>query len=240
MCVNVTRVRPAAAALLRNTDTFRCRKHLSLSLPPTRLDSAELSIQSFQRTQPVMHAIDTGIWSVRPQSNVPVVPPIEPCFNFTTDQLQVQLEDPSIAELVANKTALGEFFYGIEVTAHTRRKTTCVNFNQFLPMMPLFISVVWISVYSEVLANSTASSAMDDVATVKFSSLLKSRIPTMPHLALYRLTSQQLDDFFDLNLSNVLVIRGDKFHDEQAYRYSYQAVEHARRRRGGEYPWKCI
>lgn len=240
MYVNVTRLRPsAAAALLRNGDTFRFRKHLSLFSPPTRLDSAKFSFQSFQRAQPIMHAIDTGIWSARPQSNIPVVPPIEPCFNFTTDQMQVGLEDPNIAQLIANKTALGEFFYGIEVTAHTKRKTTCLDFNQFLPMMPLFISVVWISVYSEVVANSTTPS-LDEVANVRFSSVLKSRIPAMPHLALYRLSRQHLDDFFHLNLSNVLVIRGDKLHDEQAYRYAYQAVEHARRRRGGGYPWKCI
>lgn len=178
-----------------------------------------------------MHTIETAVSGSFNASYIPVVPLIEPCFKFTPDQLCTRLEDPNIAQLVANKTKHREFFYGIEVTAHTNLKTTCVDFNQFLPIMPLFLSIVWVSAYSEALARST----MAEVASVKYASQVKTRIPTMLHLTSYRLTSQQFDDFFALNFTNVLLIRGDRVQDGQAYRYAYQMVRHARQRRGGEY-----
>ncbi|KAH8418730.1 hypothetical protein KR222_006012, partial [Zaprionus bogoriensis] len=178
-----------------------------------------------------MHSAELpGIAALRPMSSIPVIPPIEPCFNFTPSQMELQLKDPSIARLVANRTAEKEFFYGIEVTAHTNFRTTCMDFNWFLPFLPTFISVVWITSYSEALQNST----MDEVASIKFIASLKSHIPAMPHLSLYHLSKQQIDEFFALNLNNVLIIRGDKMHAGQAYNYTYQAIEHARRLRGGE------
>lgn len=215
-------------ALLRNADRI-CRKQQSLSGFLARLEGEIFSFQLFQRFRN-MHTLETGGSGTFNESHIPVVPGIEPCFKFTPDQLNARLEDPNIAQLVANKTAHREFFYGIEVTAHTSMKTTCVDFNQFLPIMPLFISIVWLSVYSQALARSN----MSDVASIKYASQLKTRIPTMPHLTPYRLRGQQLDDFFALNFTNVLIVRGDKLQDEQVYRYAYQVVKHARRRRGGE------
>lgn len=215
-------------ALLRNADRI-CRKQQSLSGFLVRLEGKILSFQLFQRFRK-MHTLETGVSGPFNESHIPVVPAVEPCFKFTPAQLNTRLEDPNIAQLVANKTAHREFFYGIEVTAHTNMKTTCIDFNQFLPIMPLFISIVWLTVYSQSLARSN----MSDVASIQYASKLKTRIPTMPHLTPYRLRGQQLDDFFALNFSNVLIIRGDQVQNEQVYRYAYQVVRHARRLRGGE------
>lgn len=175
-----------------------------------------------------MHTLDleTGNTSLRPVSDLPVA--VSQCFNFTKSQLGLTLTDPSIADLVANKTADKEFFYGIEIMTQTEGNVSCVDFNMFLPLLPTFISIVWSKQFSETIH----SSAMNQVANMQLIPYLNSRIPAMPHLSLYRLSQKYLDEFLALNLNNVLVVRGDQVDEDQEYSYAYQVVEYLRRARG--------
>ncbi|XP_034481406.1 methylenetetrahydrofolate reductase 1-like [Drosophila innubila] len=175
-----------------------------------------------------MHTLDlgTGNTSLRPISDLPEA--VQPCFSFTKSQLELSLTDPNIADLVANKTASKEFFYGIEIMAHNEGKITCVDFNLFLPLLPTFVSIVWSRQFSE----SIRSSTMKQVASMQLIPYLNSHISAMPHLSLYRLSEKLLDEFLALNFTNVLVVRGDQTHDDQEYKYAYQVVEYLRRARG--------
>ncbi|KAM8709328.1 hypothetical protein ACLKA7_016179 [Drosophila subpalustris] len=175
-----------------------------------------------------MHSLDleTGNTSLRNVSQLPE--PIQPCFNFTETQQRLSLADPNIADLVASKSASKEFFYGIEIMAHNESKVTCVDFNLFLPLLPTFVSIVWSKQFSESIHTST----MNQVANMQLIPYLNSRISAMPHLALYRMSQKHLDEFLALNLTNVLVVRGDQLDTDQEYHYSYQVVEYLRRARG--------
>ncbi|EDV97106.1 methylenetetrahydrofolate reductase [Drosophila grimshawi] len=170
----------------------------------------------------IMHAIE-GTLSVTASTSLP----IEPCFHFTAGQVANCGKQPRLGDLVANKTRIGEFFYGIEITSNTRGIITCVDFNQFLPVLPTFISLAWLAPYWQV-------EPIGQVQTLQLTRALESYIPAMPHLSTYRLSEQHYDDFFDLNFDNLLAVRGDELHEDQAYKYTRQMVAHARRARGKE------
>ncbi|XP_060657091.1 methylenetetrahydrofolate reductase (NADPH)-like [Drosophila nasuta] len=172
-----------------------------------------------------MHPIDLATTnSLRPTSPLPAS--IQPCFKFTGDQQELT---PSIAELVAQKTAQKEFFYGIEIMAQNEGKAHCVDFHDFLPLLPSFISFVWLKQFTDAIRRT---GNFDDVTSIQLIPQLNSHIAAMPHLSLYRLTQQHVDAFAALNLSNVLVVRGDSLDEQQDYRYAYQVVEYLRRVRG--------
>ncbi|KAH8370781.1 hypothetical protein KR093_004953 [Drosophila rubida] len=174
-----------------------------------------------------MHPSDLGTTNGIIASPLPAS--IEPCFKFTDDQQALSLANPSIAHLAAHKAAHQEFFYGIEITAQNQGKTHCVDFHDFLPLLPSFISFVWLKQFSDAVHQS---GHFKNVASMQLIPQLHSHIAAMPHLSLYRLTQQNLDAFAALNLGNVLVVRGDSLDEQQEYRYAYQVVEHLRRARG--------
>ncbi|XP_034481446.1 5,10-methylenetetrahydrofolate reductase-like [Drosophila innubila] len=153
---------------------------------------------------------------------------LETCFTFTDSQKELCLGDPNIADMVAKKTACKEFFYGIETKALSDGKPACLDFNMFLPNMPMWISVVWTKSFSEAIETTT----MKYVPNIQMMPKLFEHIPAMPHLTLFRLTQKHMDDFLALKLNNVLVIRGDHVEDGQEYSYAYQAVEYLRKAAG--------
>jgi len=156
---------------------------------------------------------------------------LEPCFTFTDSQKELCLGDPRIADIVADKTCRGEFFYGLETKPLDDDNTACLDFNKFLPYLPDFISIVWTKRFSEQIAATT----MKNVPNVQLIPHLNQHIPAMPHLTIYRLNQQHLDDFLETNLNNVLVIRGDHYEEGQDYNYAYEAVEYLRCKGGSEY-----
>ncbi|ALC43694.1 CG7560 [Drosophila busckii] len=149
--------------------------------------------------------------------------PLETCFHYTPSQLQSCPQVESIAQLVANKTKSKKFFFGIEITADNHGKPTCVDFNQFLPVMPTFISIVWLASYWNV--------PIAKVQSLQMIQQLQQHIPAMPHFSVYRLTQQRLDEFLALNLSNMLAVRGDKVHEDQMYHFGHELVKYARDKR---------
>jgi len=218
----------------RNDSTHWEETRQSVASPSTRFSCRSglngwASSLSFSGDS-IMHTLDLGnTTGLRPVSSLPEG--IQSCFSFTSSQQELSLTDPNIADLVARKTANKEFFYGIEILAHNEGKVTCVDFNLFLPILPSLISIVWSKQFSE----SIRSTNMNQITSMQMIPHLNTRISAMPHLSLYRLTQKDLDAFLALNLTNVLVIRGDFLHEEQEYRYAYQVVEYLRRARGSKY-----
>ncbi|KAH8299479.1 hypothetical protein KR044_001750, partial [Drosophila immigrans] len=174
-----------------------------------------------------MHPIDLATTASIISSPLPES--IQPCFTFTSAQQKLSLKDPMIADVVIENEAHGVFFYGIEVIAQNNSRAHCVNFNDFLPLLPSFISFVWLKQFSNSLRHNAN---IEDVTSLQLIPQLSSHIAAMPHLALYRLAQKDLEAFAALNLSSVLVVRGDSLDEDQDYRYAYQVVEYLRRARG--------
>lgn len=153
---------------------------------------------------------------------------IEPCFRYTPEQVANAGEQPYVSDVVLSKVERREFFYGIEITAQSNGKLTCVDFNSFLPILPSFISIVWLPHYWNV-------TPLERVETLQMIRHLEPYIPAMPHFSVYKQTKKRINEFLSLNFKNLLAVRGDKRDDNQFYLYGYQLIEHARRVRKGEY-----
>ncbi|EDW70912.1 5,10-methylenetetrahydrofolate reductase [Drosophila virilis] len=221
MCVNVTRCRATAA--IWNVAALAQKRCYQF-----QLSERTQSVRSAIDVDLAMHSVDT-VGAQHFGTNLsdvpPVAPIIEPCFQFTPEQKASAGQQPYISDLVTSKTARGEFFYGIEITGQSKGKPTCVDFNGFLPVLPTFISIVWLPQYWNVMP-------IERVETLQLIRNLETHIPAMPHLSLFRQTKERIDEFLALNFRNMLAVRGDKTHEDQVYRYSHQLVEHARRVRG--------
>jgi len=136
-----------------------------------------------------------------------------------------------IGPLVAELTAQRRLFYGIEVTAsRLDGRPTCLDFNYFLPLLPTFVSVVWLGQrYWDV-------EPVGRVESLQLAQHLATRIPVLPHLSAYRLDEERLDQFLALNFSSLLAVRGDQVHQGQTFRISQPVVEQSRRQRAGKLP----
>ncbi|XP_022220388.2 5,10-methylenetetrahydrofolate reductase [Drosophila obscura] len=167
-----------------------------------------------------MHAIETSSSSgLEPTSYVP-------CVRYTSGQNGTDLAEQRVGALVTELTARRQFFYGIEVVALQGGKPTCLDFNSFLPVLPTFVSIVWLGLaYCHV-------NPIDQVKSLQLARSLESRIPVMPHISAYCLSQERLDQFLALNFTNVLPIRGDAVHETQNFQYSWQVVDYLRRQRG--------
>ncbi|XP_033158854.1 5,10-methylenetetrahydrofolate reductase [Drosophila mauritiana] len=150
-----------------------------------------------------------------------------PCVTFAPDQNETSVTEQRIGTLVAERTAQRRLFYGIEVMASDPSgRPTCLDFNHFLPLLPTFVSVVWLSQrYWDV-------QPVGQVESLHLAHHLATRIPVLPHVSAYRMSRQRLDQILALNFSSLLAVRGDQVHEDQDFSISYPMVEHSRRQRG--------
>ncbi|XP_017021140.1 methylenetetrahydrofolate reductase (NADPH)-like [Drosophila kikkawai] len=131
-----------------------------------------------------------------------------------------------IGPLVAEQQKKGRLFYGIEVLARTRKEPVNLDFNTFLPVLPIFVSVVWHSLrYWDV-------EPISEVDCIVLCKLLAKRLPTMPHLTCYRMSKQRMDQFLDLEFKNLLALRGDDAEPKQEFTFSADLTQFAKCRFG--------
>ncbi|XP_062135343.1 methylenetetrahydrofolate reductase (NADPH)-like [Drosophila sulfurigaster albostrigata] len=212
MCFNLNRIRPA-------TTLLRCIKTLSRS-------QYNLQYQlrfKYEWLEPKRTTKSGGDSTMDGEAKLPWSP-FKPCFTFTDAQKELDLKDVNIADIVREKTERKEFFYGIETKPLDGDETACLDFHMFLPQMPEFISVVWTKRFSDAIEEAT----MARIPNIQMMPCLTPFIPAMPHMTVYKLTQQHLNDFLDLNLNNVLMIRGDHVEEGQEYNYCYEAVKYLR------------
>lgn len=152
-----------------------------------------------------------------------------PCVTFAPDQNESVVTKQRIGTLVAERTAQHRLFYGIEVMASDPSgRPTCLDFNHFLPLLPTFVSFVWLSQrYWDV-------EPVGQVESLQMAQHLATRIPVLPHVSAYRMSRQRLDQFLALNFSSLLAVRGDRVHEDQDFSISYPMVEQSIRQRGGK------
>ncbi|XP_070141254.1 5,10-methylenetetrahydrofolate reductase-like isoform X3 [Drosophila kikkawai] len=143
-----------------------------------------------------------------------------PCVTFASKQHGVK--EPRIGPLIEGRQLQQRLYYGIEVMPHTDGIPVCLNLNRLLPFMPLFVSIAWLA------KSSWDVEPLGRVDSLQLAKHLASKIPVMPHLTLYRLNDERLDQFLDLNFSNVLALRGSTIYENQTYAYSKTIVERAK------------
>ncbi|XP_034658531.1 5,10-methylenetetrahydrofolate reductase [Drosophila subobscura] len=167
-----------------------------------------------------MHAIEPASSGLATTSYVP-------CVHYTTGQTSgTDFVERRVATLVAERTARRQFFYGIEVVALQSGQPTCLDFNRFLPILPTFVSIVWLGTeYCHV-------NPIDRVKSLQLARSLEARIPVLPHITAYCLSQERLDQFLALNFTNVLPIRGDLVHEIQNFTYSWEIVDYIRKQQG--------
>ncbi|XP_051860822.1 methylenetetrahydrofolate reductase-like isoform X2 [Drosophila albomicans] len=163
------------------------------------------SMRTIKRNQYHSHCKYHWMFAKRLCSSEANASAIKPYFEFTDDQKEHCLNDPNIAEIVKEKSKRKEFFYGIEIPLKMDLNT-CLDFKMFLPQMPEFMSIVWTKQFSDAIRSASMA-----------------KLPNI---------QTHLNDFLDLNLNNVLVIRGDHVEEGQEYNYAYEAVKYLRAARG--------
>ncbi|KAH8296770.1 hypothetical protein KR054_011024 [Drosophila jambulina] len=151
-------------------------------------------------------------------------PAYVPCVTFAPEQSG--LKEQRIGPLITEHQTQRRLFYGMEIMPRTRGKPVCLDFNRFLPVLPMFVSLTWLG------TNYWDVEPIDQVDSIQLAQHLASKVPVMPHLTVYRLNNERLDQFLDLNFSNVLALRGDLMHSEQIYQYSKTIVERAKAKSG--------
>lgn len=141
----------------------------------------------------------------------------------TTTADQRQLKNV-INEKIRNR----EFFYGLEILAHTYNPNYWLDYNALGPLLPLFTSIVWLGMDYCNIEN------LNEVEAIRLANKLNRHVRVMPHLSCYCLTETRLREFLNMNFPSVLSIRGDFFDKDQRYQHSSELVEAIRRIRGGK------
>ncbi|KAH8239529.1 hypothetical protein KR032_005201, partial [Drosophila birchii] len=154
----------------------------------------------------------------------PSPPSYVPCVTFAPEQHE--LEEQRIGPLIAEQQAQRRLFYGLEILPRSKGKPVCLDFKRFLPVLPMFVSITWLG------TNYWDVEPINQVDSLQLAKHLAPRIPVMPHLTAYRLTDERLDQFLDLNFSNMLALRGDLMHAGQRFSLSKYIVEKAKGRSG--------
>ncbi|XP_020804609.1 methylenetetrahydrofolate reductase 2-like [Drosophila serrata] len=147
-----------------------------------------------------------------------------PCVTFAPEQNG--LVEQRIGPLIAEHHAQRRLFYGMEILPRSRGKPVCLDFNRFLPILPMFVSMTWLG------TNYWDVEPIDQVDSLQLARHLAPRIPVMPHLTAYRLTDERLDQFLDLSFKNMLALRGDLMFSGQRFPHSKSIVERAKNRSG--------
>ncbi|KAH8259688.1 hypothetical protein KR026_008938 [Drosophila bipectinata] len=153
----------------------------------------------------------------------------QPNVTFTEEQTASgqDQEEQRIGPLVANKTAQRQFFYGIEILATSASgKPIALDFNNFLPVLPSFVSVVWLG------RRYWNVEPVKQVESLQLAEILAPRIPVLPHISAYRLTKKRLDDFLNLNFKSCLAVRGDLVHPGQDFPITQPIVELSHYKKG--------
>ncbi|XP_020804607.1 methylenetetrahydrofolate reductase-like [Drosophila serrata] len=151
------------------------------------------------------------------------LPPFVPCVTFASE-LPNALKEHRIGPLIDERQLQRRLYYGIEILPRTENHPVCLNFSRFLPVLPLFVSVAWLG------RSSWFVEPVGQVESLQLAKHLAPRIPVMPHLTLYRLSEERLDQFLDLKFRNVLALRGDEIYPSQSFRYSKDIVVKAKAR----------
>lgn len=133
-----------------------------------------------------------------------------------------------IGALAAAHQAKKRLYYGIEVLARFRKDPITLDFNRFLPVLPIFISVVWHSLrYWDV----EPIGKVDSLVLCKH---LAEKIPALPHITAYRMSRERLREYLDLGFKNVLALRGDDVDPDQDIKLAKSIVEQAKCSLGGK------
>lgn len=129
-----------------------------------------------------------------------------------------------IIDLINEKHRNKEHFYGIEVSSSSQNP---LNYGSFYPILPLFTSIVWLGKYF------SSIDPIHDVPAIDCAKNLQKHTTVLPHLTCYNLTSNRLDEFLDLNMSNVLVLRGDGVAEQQTFKNAVDLVKEIKTRKKG-------
>lgn len=131
----------------------------------------------------------------------------------------------SIINLIDEKYQAKQHFYGIEISSNSQNP---LNYGSFYPIMPLFTSIVWLGQYFSAIP-------LDNVPAIECAKQIQQHTTVVQHLTCYNLTSNRLDEFLQLNLSNVLILRGDQVSENQTFRNAVDLVKEIKARKGGMY-----
>lgn len=160
--------------------------------------------------------------------------------DFSSNSLEVVFSsnqfNPShtkIIDLIEEKHRTKEHFYGIEVSSSSQNP---LNYASFHPILPLFTSIVWLGKYF------SSIDPINNVPAIEFAKKLQPHTTVLPHLTCYNLTTNRLDEFLQLNLSNVLVLRGDHVDERQTFRNAVDLVKEIKARKKGRwfFCYKCL
>ncbi|KAH8357511.1 hypothetical protein KR200_006508 [Drosophila serrata] len=147
-----------------------------------------------------------------------------PCLTFAPGQDGGG--EQRVGTIVREHQAKGRLFYGIEILARTRLGPVQLDFNNFLPVLPVFVSVVWHSLrFWDV-------EPIGQTESLLLCKLLSEKIPAVPHLTCYRLSERRINDFLSLNFKNLLALRGDDVEPNQVFNYAVDLTQFIKCREG--------
>lgn len=150
-------------------------------------------------------------------------------IRFTEQQFKTQStpEPEQLKNVIKEKIQNKEFFYGIEILAHSYQPNTTLDYTALGSLLPLFTSIVWLGMDYWKVTN------INDIEAIQLAHKLYPNVNVMPHFSCYRLEEERLRQFLNLKFSNMFAIRGDHYIADQSYQHSSELVEAIRKIRGG-------
>uniref|UniRef100_A0A1A9W1W7 Uncharacterized protein n=1 Tax=Glossina brevipalpis TaxID=37001 RepID=A0A1A9W1W7_9MUSC len=151
----------------------------------------------------------------------------EPKFRFREQpQLCKYPKTQHLKIAIAEKIEKKEYFYGIEILARSYNSKLVLDYTKFGKMLPLFTSIVWLGLDYSRITN------VEKVGSVRVAKKLKDKQHEMliaPHLSCYGLDTKRLNEFIKLNFTNIVIVRGDQYDNEQEFKYASQLVAQIKR-----------
>lgn len=120
-------------------------------------------------------------------------------FNVINTQQDKSIQCVKVIDLIRKRINAKERFYSIEIS---HSDGLLLNFNDF-SVPPLFTSVAWFKENVELDDESQTEPAVQLINAI-------TSTPTLLHLTCYKMTDVKLDKLLNMNVSNVLALRGGK------------------------------
>ena len=126
------------------------------------------------------------------------------------------IKSSSIKKTVAKCIESKKLYYSIEITPKPNFK---LNFEQFA-IEPVFAAITWIS------DSNLKFGTVKKCPAIKLAADVSQKCPTLNHLTCYNLSYKDADEFLDIGVKNLFLIKGDEISEDQVFKYAKDLVNY--------------
>jgi 5,10-methylenetetrahydrofolate reductase len=129
----------------------------------------------------------------------------------------------SIKDIVHQCNGTKGLYYSIEITP----KANCsVNFDE-MTVKPIFTSITWIS------GSNLKYGTIKKCPAVNLTAKLSQNCPVLNHVTCFKLSEKNANDFQEIGIQNLLILKGDEFENGQKFKYASELVDYFKKKDQG-------